>query len=134
MDVEQRLSLAADFLHRESVGWDADGFTERLMAAAGIPTPPAEPDAPAATPPGPRGGYRQEGNGSDALASFRAELNQLLLREERAEGGEEAEMERESVRRIAELTELLDGRPASLPWWHRAAQAGDELAAVALEE
>ena len=131
MDVEQRLNLAAGFLHRETAGWDADGFTARLTTAAGIPMLPAGgPGGPAPDSRGAPGGYRCT-NGSDERG-FRAELDQLLHGGEEREG-EGGGVDAAGLRRIAELTELLDGRAAALPWWHRAAQAGDELAAAALD-
>lgn len=139
-DVTKRLLLAADSLHRGFPDSDAKAFTAALLRSIGIvqeeeiatrDTSTCRSGLRAAPAPGSRSG---ETGRYPPKAHFRAELADLQQRVENHEGGDEALTTPEQIRRIAELVELLEGEPAALPWWHRAAQAGDSLAAAVIEE
>lgn len=135
-DVSKRLLLAAESLRRDVSESDVDAFTVTLLRSLGI----ASDDEITAreknnhrsgltAAPAP-GGHRGDTGHNPSTAHFRAELTELQLRIDPTTGGEETEGKPEEIRRVAELVELLEGEQAALLWWHRAAQAGDPLAAL----
>ncbi|MFI6440332.1 hypothetical protein [Streptomyces sp. NPDC050759] len=136
MDAEKRLRLAAESLHREALGFDADAFTDDVLRRLGIKpsdegcagdsalrtghTPVAGPE---------RGGRRRK---SDAPVARHTEFFELELEELRS--NTTSHTEPRVLRRIAELTELLHGGGAARDWWIQAANSGDELAVLTTAE
>jgi hypothetical protein len=138
-DVSKRLLLAADSLHRYFPDSDAIALAAPLLRSLGIASGEEIATRDSSTRSGlraaPAPGSRSGGTGHyPPMAHFRAELAELRERTESNEGGDEYLAEPELIRRIAELVELLEGEPAALPWWHRAALAGDPLAAAVIED
>ncbi|MEU6380065.1 hypothetical protein [Streptomyces sp. NPDC046909] len=136
MDAEKRLRLAAESLNREALGFDAEAFTHRVLGRLGIKpsdegcagdsalrtghTPVAGPE---------RGGRRRK---SDAEEARHREFFELELEELRS--NTTLHTEPRVLRRIAELTELLNTGREARAWWYRAAQAGDQLAVLTVAE
>jgi hypothetical protein len=127
-DVEKRLRLAAEPL--QSAASAAAAAVDLMIKRLGLSqsqedggertaAPPAGPGGRRTQPPPSTGDYPSRGH-------FKRELDELTTCRK------EEDLTARQLRRIAELTELLDGDEAAMPWWHRAAQAGDDLAAATL--
>ncbi|MFF6873134.1 MULTISPECIES: hypothetical protein [unclassified Streptomyces] len=131
--LEARLSLAADYLKRES-----SAAIEELMVTAfdvvhtptaragqldrrgeGFSLPPSGGD--------PRPAHRSTSQGATGKR-FLAELQTLLERERKEP------LESHALRRVAELTELFEGEEEAQTWWHRAALQGDPVAIMMLAD
>lgn len=139
-DVSERLRLAAGSLKKQAALSEA--FIDVLLARIGFVSE-REAAAPQGNPsrggllaaPAP-GGRNGDTGQEPLLANFEAELAELmeLLDRDTPEGGETANLavsqaiRPDQLRRVAELTELLDGEQAAQTWWLRAANAGDSLA------
>ncbi|WP_331742819.1 hypothetical protein OG239_42485 (plasmid) [Streptomyces sp. NBC_00868] len=140
MDVEKRLHVAADSLKREATAFDEKLFMAKIFGALDIVTSGGGDTGPrvdrvTAVHPGPGG--PQEDAQSEAppdLLRFRAELNSLKTYVSEGGDNQEGGDNPRKLRRIAELVELLDGEQAALPWWQRAAEEGDELAIMTVED
>jgi len=136
MDADKRLRLAAESLNREALGFDAGTFTHHVLRRLGIQpsdegcagdsalrvghTPVAGPD---------QGGRRRQG---DAVKARHTGFFEMELEELRR--NTTLHSESRVLRRIAELTELLVGGREARDWWIQAAEAGDELAVLTVEE
>ncbi|MGY4966664.1 hypothetical protein [Streptomyces sp. 900105245] len=130
--VTTRLSLAADYLKRES-----SAAVEELMAAfhavhtttAGVGELDRWGEGNALPPPGgdPRPAHLSTTKEQQHL-SFKRELRTLLDDEQ------EGKADSKALRRIAELTELFDGEQKAQVWWQRAALQGDPVAIMMLAD
>ena len=134
VDVTKRLLLAAESLKNEVSESEAATFAVRVLLHLGI-TPDEETTADqgnkcrsghmAAPAPG---GHTGDTGHYPSTTYFRAELAEV--QQQIDERGDEQDDDMSArLRRVAELVELLEGEEAALPWWNRAAQAGDHLAA-----
>ena len=126
-DVEERLHQAAEPL-RDGGLFDAAAVADRMVKLLGLAQGPGTGGARCQAYSPALGGLRTASPlHTPPDDQFRDELANLVEKEV-------AELTARQLRRVAELTELLDGEDASLPWWRRAARAGDDLAAATLEE
>jgi len=134
VDAETRLRLAAESLNREALGFDADAFTQHLLVKLGIEprsggcagdtafradrTPAVGPET---------GGRRRDGDSASHIEFFNLELEELI-------SNTALHTDPLVLRRIAELMEFLERQEESRGWWVRAADAGDSLAVLTIEE
>ncbi|MEW2626106.1 hypothetical protein [Streptomyces sp. NPDC048106] len=131
--LEARLSLAADYLKRES-----SAAIEELMvtafnvvhtptAGAGLLDRRGEGFSLPSSGGGPRPAH-QSTSKETKRRRFSEELHTLLERERKEP------LESHALRRIAELTELFEGEEEAQSWWHRAALKGDSVAIMMLAD
>jgi hypothetical protein len=111
MDAEVRLDQAARYLRRTA----AEALRELAQEGLEPLTPETEPAHASVA-------------GAERRARFQGELEELLGKE-RKEG-----LDGSGLRRVAELTELLQGEPDARIWWERAAAQGDVIAAQLLAD
>ncbi|MFD9106299.1 hypothetical protein ACFVZN_35160 [Streptomyces virginiae] len=132
--LETRLSLAADYLKRES-----STAVEELMAAAfhAIRTSTAgagelDRRGDGRWPIPPSGGDPRSAHLSTTKEQRRTRFHEELRTLLEEEGREN--IEGPALRRIAELTELFHGEEEAQIWWERAALQGDVVAVMMLAD
>ncbi|MBX9427518.1 hypothetical protein [Streptomyces lateritius] len=132
--LEARLSLAADYLKRESsaaieeltatafnvVHTPTTGAGQLDRRGEGFSLPPSGGD--------PRPVHRSTSQEASRDMRFLEELHTLLERERKEP------LENHALRRIAELTELFEGEEEAQIWWRRAALQGDSVAIMMLAD
>ncbi|MFI6658135.1 hypothetical protein ACIBL8_21730 [Streptomyces sp. NPDC050523] len=131
-DAESRLRLAAESLNREALAFDADAFTQRLLGRLGIARDGCAGDSSirAGRPPqagSERGGRRRDSDSPSHDEFFNLELDELV-------NNTTLHTQPRVLRRIAELNEYLGHGAEAREWWIRAADGGDQLAKLTVEE